>query len=251
MHGDGDRAAPLPAPCPAHGRRSPAARDLMAPFSDPRSVARYAEGPPRFVPGFADLHRMTAVLLAERAPRDARVLVLGAGGGLELKALAEAEPRWTFVGVDPAAEMLRQAERTLGPHAVRARLVEGYIDDAPEGPFDAATCLLTLHLLAPDERRRTASEIRRRLTPGAPFVAAHSSFPQGEGEREHWLSRYAAFAVAAGADPDHARNARVAVAAHLDLLSPAEDEAVLRDAGFTDVSLFYAAFTWRGWIAYA
>jgi tRNA (cmo5U34)-methyltransferase len=225
--------------------------DLLAPFSDPQAVARYTEGPPRFVPGFADLHRMTAILLAERAPQDARVLVLGAGGGLELKALAEAHPGWAFDGVDPAAEMLKLAERTLGPLASRVRLREGYIDDAPEGPFDAAACLLTLHFLAPEDRRRTAIEIRRRLRPGAPFVAAHSSFPQDEGERALWLTRYAAFAVASGADPDHARNARAAVEAYLNVLSPEQDEAILRDADFSDVSLFYAAFTWRGWIAYA
>ena len=223
----------------------------MAPFSDPQSVARYAEGPPRFVPGFSDLHRMTTILLGERAPRDARVLVLGAGGGLELKALAEAHPTWTFDGVDPAAEMLKQAVRTLGPLAPRARLHEGYIDDAPEGPFDAATCLLTLHFLAPEERRRTAGEIRKRLKPGAPFVAAHSSFPQGEDERALWLSRYAAFAVASGADPALAQKARAAVAAHLNIFTPEQDEKILRDAGFSDVSLFYAAFTWRGWVASA
>lgn len=225
--------------------------DLMAPFSDPQSVARYAEGPPRFVPGFSDLHRMTTILLGERAPREARVLVLGAGGGLELKALAEAHPGWTFDGVDPAAEMLKQAVRTLGPLAPRARLHEGYIDDAPEGPFDAATCLLTLHFLPPEERQRTASEIRKRLKPGAPFVAAHSSFPQGEGERALWLSRYAAFAIASGADPALAQKARAAVAAHLNIFTPDQDEAILRDAGFSDVSLFYAAFTWRGWVASA
>ncbi len=225
--------------------------DLMAPFSDPQSVARYAEGPPRFVPGFTDLHRMTTILLGERAPREARVLVLGAGGGLELKALAEAHPGWTFDGVDPAAEMLKQAGRTLGPLAPRARLQEGYIDDAPEGPFDAATCLLTLHFLAPEERQRTAGEIRKRLKPGAPFVAAHSSFPQGEGERALWLSRYAAFAVASGANPALAQKARAAVAAHLNIFTPEQDEAILRDAGFSDVSLFYAAFTWRGWVASA
>lgn len=223
----------------------------MAPFSDPQSVARYAEGPPRFVPGFSDLHRMTTILLGERAPRDARVLVLGAGGGLELKALAEAHPGWTFDGVDPAAEMLKQAVRTLGPLAPRARLHEGYIDDAPEGPFDAATCLLTLHFLAPEERRRTAGEIRKRLKPGAPFVAAHSSFPQGGDERALWLSRYAAFAVASGADPALAQKARAAVAAHLNVFTPEQDEKILRDAGFSDVSLFYAAFTWRGWVASA
>ena len=222
----------------------------QAHFSDPAAVVRYAEGPPRFVPGFADLQRMSSILLAERAPANARVLVLGAGGGLELKAFATAQPGWSFDGVDPAGEMLKLAERTLGPLASRARLHQGYIDDAPDGPFDAAACLLTLHFLDAGERRRTAAEIRRRLKPGAPFVAAHASFPQGEG-RARWLSRYAAFATASGADPAQAEGARAAVEAHLNMLSPEQDEAVLREAGFSDVSLFYAAFTWRGWVGYA
>lgn len=225
--------------------------ELLAPFSDPAAVARYAEGPPRFVPGFADLHRMTGILLAEHAPADARVLVLGAGGGLELKALAQAHPAWTFDGVDPAPEMLKLARQTLGTLAPRAQLHEGLIDIAPDGPFDAATCLLTLHFLPADERIRTAREIRRRLKPGAPFVAAHSSFPQDRGERALWLKRYAAFALGAGADPAQTEKMRAAVEAHLSLYDPEQDEAILRDAGFSDVSLFYAAFTWRGWVAYA
>lgn len=222
---------------------------LMAPFSDPQAVARYVDGPTRFVPGLADLHRMATILLAERAPKDARVLVLGAGGGLELKAFAESQPNWTFDGVDPAGEMLRLAERTLGPHVTRVRLHEGYIDDAPMGPFDAATCLLTLHFLSPAERKRTASEIRRRLKPGAPFVMAHASCPRSE--RALWLSRYAAFGIASGVDPGRANSARAAVETHLNILTPDQDEAILRDAGFSDVNLFYTAFTWRGWVAYA
>ncbi|CAO3379208.1 class I SAM-dependent methyltransferase [Azospirillum argentinense] len=220
-------------------------------FSDPDAVARYTEGPKRFVPGLDGLHRMTGVLLAEEAPRIARVLVLGAGGGLELKALADAHPHWRFVGVDPAAEMLRLAERTLGPHMDRVELVEGYIDDAPEGPFDAATCLLTLHFLAASERERTVRQIHRRLVPGAPFVAAHGSFPQRPAERGLWLDRYAAYAVASGADPEQANAARTAVEASVQMLSPEEDEAVLRNGGFTDAQLFYSAFTWRGWVAHA
>jgi tRNA (cmo5U34)-methyltransferase len=232
-------------------RPDAAVPDFLAPFSDPEAVKHYAEGPRRFVPGFADLHRMTGILLSEHAAQDARVLVLGAGGGLELRALAEAQPGWTFVGVDPAAEMLKLAERTLGPLAARVQLQQGYIDDAPDGPFDAATCLLTLHFLDVDERRRTATEIHRRLKPGAPFVAAHSSFPQHGGKRAQWLSRYAAYAIASGTDPNQANNARAAVDAHLSLLSPEQDTQILLDAGFRSVELFYAAFTWRGWIAYA
>jgi tRNA (cmo5U34)-methyltransferase len=227
------------------------AEELLRHFSNPDAVARYTEGPSRFVPGFADLHRMAAILLAERTPDDARLLVLGAGGGLELKAFAEMHRNWTFDGVDPAREMLKLAERTLGPLGERVRLHEGYIDDAPEGPFDAAACLLTLHFLTPEERRRTAVEIRRRLKPGAPFVAAHCSFPQDESQRALWLSRYAAFAISSGADPDHAQSARVNIERSLLALAPEQDGALLREAGFSEVNLFYAAFTWRGWVAYA
>ena len=223
----------------------------IAPFSDSQAVARYADGPPRFVPGYHAMQRMAVLLLGERAPENARVLVLGAGGGLELKAFAEAHSGWTFDGVDPSAAMLELAGRTLGPLAPRARLHRGYIDSAPPGPFDAATCLLTLHFMTPEERRRAAIEVRRRLRPGAPYVIAHLSFPQREGERALWLSRHAAFLTASGLDAEKAANARAAIDAKTHILAPDEDEAILREAGFQNVSLFYAAFSFRGWVAYA
>jgi tRNA (cmo5U34)-methyltransferase len=223
----------------------------MKPFSDPHAVARYAEGPPRLVPGFADLQRMVMLLLAERAPDDARVLVLGAGGGLEIKAFAEARAGWSFDGVDPSAAMIDLAKTTLGPLAARTQLHHGFIDSAPDGPFDAATCILTLHFVERDERLRTLKEVRRRLKPAAPFAVAHFSFPQEAGERVLWLARYAAFAVASGVEPAQAENARAAIAARLPILAPEDDEQLLRDAGFSGVNLFYAGFAFRGWVAYA
>lgn len=220
-------------------------------FSDRERIANYAEGPRRFTPGLDAVHRMTALLLAEHAPADAHVLVLGAGGGLELKALADAQPGWRFTGIDPAGPMLDLARATMGAEADRADLIEGYIEVAPTGPFDAATCLLTLHFLDRAERIRTLGEMRRRMKPGAPLVVVHSSFPQEEPARTRWLARYAAFAIESGADPAQVEQARAAVSASLALLSPEEDETCLREAGFRDAELFYAAFTWRGWVANA
>jgi tRNA (cmo5U34)-methyltransferase len=222
----------------------------MLPFSDPQAVARYAEKPPRIVPGFADLHRMSALLLAERTPATGRVLVVGAGGGLELKTFAEFQPGWQFDGVDPSAEMLRLAGATLGPLMDRVQLHEGYIDTAPEGPFDAATCLLTFHFLSVAERRHTLQQILYRLKPGAPLIVAHHSFPQEEDERAVWLARYAAFTVANGADRAQTEAGSAVMAARLAVLAPPQDEALLQEAGFADVNLFYAGFTFRGWVAY-
>lgn len=225
--------------------------DIQNAFSDPEMVAKYTEGPPRFVPGYNAMLSMAAILLAERATDDARVLVLGAGGGLELRAFAQAQPLWTFDGVDPSAAMLDLAKQTLGSFASRADLHRGYVDDAPAGPFDGATCLLTLHFVGAEERLRIASEIRRRLKPGAPFVVAHFSIPDGADERPVWFSRYSAFLAASGVEPDKAAAARKAIDGQLSILAPERDEAILHDAGFSDPTLFYTGFTFRGWVAYA
>lgn len=225
-------------------------KDNQEPFSSPASVAGYETGTHRKVPGLADLHRMVTLLLGERCPRDARILVVGAGGGLELKAMAEARPDWTFTGVDPSAAMLDLARQTAGPFADRIRLVQGVVADASLGPFDGATCLLTLHFLDRQERLQTLGEIRRRLKPGAFLVVVHHSCPDGD-DVERWLARSVAFAD--GADIDHAKVAGSAatMAQRLTILSASEEEALLREAGFKDVSLFYAAFSFRGWVASA
>lgn len=222
----------------------------MTGFDDPEAVARYAENPPRLVPGFSDLQRMTRLLLAEAAPADGRILVVGAGGGLELRAFAEARPGWRFVGVDPSAEMLKLARLTLGPLADRVELHEGYVASAPAGPFDGASCLLTLHFVPVAERLATLTEIRRRLKPGASFVVAHHSPPEGPA-RDLWLNRFAAFAADNGVELEAARGGARALGDRLPLLSPEAEVDLLQAAGFTDPQLFYAAFTFRGWVARA
>lgn len=223
--------------------------DPVSSFRDPDAVARYADRTARLVPGLHDLHRMVGVLLAERTPSDARVLVLGAGGGLEARALAEMQPGWRFDGVDPSAEMLQLARTTLGETGARVTFHEGYIDSAPEGPFDAATCLLTLHFLQAAERERTVREVARRLRPGAPFAVAHHSFPTQPSEKDKWLGRNAAYSVASGGvSPSQAAGSIKAMKEHLPVLPPEQDEEILRKSGFAGIELFYTALTFRGWI---
>lgn len=216
-----------------------------------QSVNAYAEGPPRQVPGFAGLHRMTIMLLAERVPSHGRVLVLGAGGGLELEAFAESHPGWSLDGVDPSADMLRVAERVAGRHLDRIRLHQGYIDSAPDGPFDGATALLTFHFIPRDQRLGTLLQLRRRLKRGAPLVTAHISFPQTEPDRSLWIARHVAFGAPDGADPAQLESSRQAIAARLSILAPEDEESMLKEAGFSDVSLFYAGLSFKGWVSYA
>lgn len=222
----------------------------MRGFDDPQTVARYSENPPRLVPGFADLQKMTRLLLAETASADGQILVVGAGGGLELKVFAEAEPGWRFVGVDPSAEMLKLARRTLGPLAGRVDWREGFVSSAPEGPFGGASCLLVLHFVPAEERVAMLTEIRRRLKPGAAFVVAHHSIPSGP-ERNLWLDRLEAFANTNGISFDRTNGGARTLGDRLQILSPEAEADLLHAAGFVDPQLFYAALTYRGWVARA
>ena len=223
--------------------------DSHRPFSNPDMVATYADDTPQRVPGLSDLHRMVMLLLSEQAKQAARILVVGAGGGMELKAMAEAQRDWVFTGVDPSIAMLDLARRNIEPFNDRIELIEGTVQAAPLGPFDGAVCLLTLHFLDKDERLVMLKDIRRRLKPNARLIVAHHSVPSGDAE--HWLALSAAFADRTSIDWGKAMNSAMGMTKRLPLLSPADEELLLREAGFSDVELFYAAFSFRGWVASA
>ncbi|MEM7663844.1 MAG: class I SAM-dependent methyltransferase [Pseudomonadota bacterium] len=220
-------------------------------FDDPEHAAQYAGTPAAFMPAYQAMQQMAGVLIREAAPPNAQVFVHGAGGGSEIEAFARTNPDWTFLGVEPAKPMLDEARKRLGEFSDRVTLHHGYAEDAPEGPFDAATSLLTLHFLNAAEREKTVSEIVRRLKPGAPFVAAHCSFPQDPDHRETWLRRHRDFTIASGVDPEIAEKGRQTIANDIEVFDPETDEMILRDAGLSDVTLFYSAFTWRGWVGRA
>ena len=67
-------------------------------FANPAAITSYVENALNNVPGLNDLHRMVMLLIAEKARAEAHILVIGAGGGMETRAMAEAQPSWRFTG---------------------------------------------------------------------------------------------------------------------------------------------------------
>lgn len=222
------------------------------PFADPDFAARYADGPKRFVPGHQDMLRMSALLLTEDAPDEANILVVGAGGGIELRHFAQAQPGWRFTGVDPSSEMLAVARQTLGELCDRCDLVEGTIDAAPLGPFEGATCLLTLHMIPDDGAKlATLQAIRSRLRPGAPFVVVDHCLNRSDPEFAHKLDRYARFALDSGAPPEDVARACEGIRQFVPMISREREAQLLAEAGFRYIEIFYAGLLWTGWSARA
>lgn len=228
--------------------------DFDANFADPERVKRYTEqGPPAFAPGHGGMLQMIGVLLGESMPETGQLLVIGAGGGLEIRYLAGVERGWRFVGVDPAGAMLDLARAVAGPvGSDRMTLIEGTVEDAPTGPFDAATCILVLGLIADDGGKLALlNGVRSRLKFGAPLILVDQCIDRSAPDFERRLSRYANFALRSNVDPDTVTNARVAVEALQSMVPPGRNEDLLREAGFREAEVFYVGMAWRGWIAYS
>jgi tRNA (cmo5U34)-methyltransferase len=83
------------------------------------------------------------------------------------------------------------------------------------------------------------------------LALVHLSFPQTEPERSLWIARHVAYGLSNGIDPAHVENARQAIRDRLTTLSPEDEMAMIRQAGFSNASLFYAGMSIKGWVACA
>ncbi len=106
-----------------------------SPF-DARAARHYADGPPRQVPGFAGIHRMMNLLLAETVANDSQPFSSSApAAALNSRPWRTSAPAGA-PALDPSADMLQLSPAEItAEHAPRIDLTEGYIDAAPEGPF--------------------------------------------------------------------------------------------------------------------
>lgn len=131
------------------------------------------------IPGLEALYSCLRAVMDASLPTGAKVLIVGAGGGREIEALAPSSKAYRLTGVDPSGDMLSVARDhvALLDATERTTLVKGTVDDLGDSvQFDAATSMLVMHFFPDDGAKLDyLRAIRRRLRPGAPYVHADVS----------------------------------------------------------------------------
>ena len=208
------------------------------------------------IPGYEALHSMTHSLLQTTLSESARLLVVGSGTGMELVNYCQQNQTWSLTGVDPSAEMMAIALEQLVSLGYRERvqLHTGYVSSLPETePMDAATLMLVMHFLPDDgSKLQLLKDIARHLKPGAELVLADiygdRSLPYFAKLRKAWQALY--FSQLDDESRVKAEaNFQTSIDNSIYFITEARIIELLQAAGFSNITKFYNAFLFGGWIA--
>lgn len=206
------------------------------------------------LPGYEVMHTFVLACLRSCLAQTADLLVVGAGGGMELVRLGQGNPQWQLLGVDPSEKMLAIAQQKIAQHQLsqRIRLIQGYVQDLPtDTVYDAATSILVMHFI-PEEDGKLAflKGIAQRLKVSAPLILVDVFGTKGSSELEKTLAALHAYWEETGLPADKQKQLLEIFNNAVYPLSEARILALFQQAGFSRVIRFYTGLWVGGWIGF-
>lgn len=180
-----------------------------------------------------------AVWAMETSEPEPAILDVGAGTGLLSAYLLEKFPDARLTLMDISENMLDQARKRFAARPGTEYVVCDYSRSALGGPYDIVCSALSIHHLAPEDKRELFHRIYAALKPGGIFVNAD----QAEGETPYFTQRYRDYwnGFLRGGPLNDAQHAEILK--RRDTLDRNEKLSVqlawLKEAGFTDVDVVY------------
>lgn len=218
-------------------------------------ATEYDKGIRRTLPTYDPMLRLSQTFLRANLKESASLLIVGGGGGNELKAFGPTNPGWKFTAVDPSKEMLEVAKMKVKQMGIdnRVELINGTITDVPEEyTFEGATCILVLHFIADiDEKHVLLKKVRSHLKPGAPFVLVSKFGDPDDSEFKELVSLWKNYWL----DTTSLSEAKIEelMKGTLTDMSISEEKMrkLLSEAGFHRIANFFRTNHFGGWICHA
>lgn len=143
----------------------------------------------RLIPGYELLHHMTNAQLQVTLADNAHILVIGAGTGKEISALAAINSTWQFTAQDTSKDMLEIAKQRFAEQGITARVsMHNCPVDQLNTKADAVLCLLVMHFVEDNgDKKQILKTIKTSLKKDALLYIADLMRPETLFEREAQL----------------------------------------------------------------
>lgn len=203
----------------------------------------------KLVPDYERIHELVVAQLGLALEDNARILVVGAGTCTEVLALADFDPHWAFMAVEPSTPMVEKAKQRVSAAGLNGAVAfhNGTLDTLDDdGPYDGATAILMMQFLPTEQKAVLFKEIGKRLKSGALLIMAH---PIGDPESdEHTMHMGSWREHMEQAMPDRADEIYANVEDTLHFVPEDDQTQMLIDAGFDAPVRFHSRNVFGAWI---
>lgn len=205
------------------------------------------------IPGYEAMHTMALSFFRSKLPEKANLLIVGAGGGMELVTFGKSNLQWQMLGVEPSSNMLTIAQKKIEQHGLseRVKLHQGYTHDLPTTPlYDGATCILVMHFL-PDDGSKLAllQSIAQRLKSSAYFILVDLFGDTGTETFQQLASVLKLFWEEKGMKPEKMVELLATINKGVHPIPEPRVFELLKSAGFGNILRFYTGIWYGGWVA--
>ncbi len=211
-------------------------------------AASYDFRMPKLVPGYGLMPELALTMLRTRIGEKATVLVAGAGTGAEIIPLAQAEPGWSFIAIEPSQDMISLLDTKLNELSLKDRVS---LYNQPMETFtrelkaDAAICNLVSHFVRGDSAKtHFFRAINQTLKPASPLI--HLEYVPGA---EPVSPEYKEWAHQVGHSETDVKQMSARIANGWD--APAFDRLskIIQAGGFKESTEFFRALDYRGFLS--
>ncbi|RNF40342.1 class I SAM-dependent methyltransferase [Planococcus salinus] len=222
---------------------------------DAEIATEYDKGVRRTLPTYDPMLRLTQTFLRSKLKEEASILIVGGGGGNELKAFGPTNPGWTFTVVDPAKAMLELAGRKSEQLELeeRVELIHGTVENVPDPRiYDGATCILVLHFVADvKEKLALLKKIRSHLKAGSPFVLVTKFGDVNDPEFKTLVALWKDYWLDTTSMTEEKVEELMKGTLVEDSITEEKVRELLKEAGFHKIAHFFKTNHFGGWVCHA
>lgn len=208
-----------------------------------------------FCGAYEEIFNLTYCCLKGNVVDNAKILIVGAGSGMEISVFSPLSPNWDLFGVDPSGDMLNIARKKINDNNLTSeiKLIKGYVDDLEKAEiFDGATCILVMHFLNEEAQKlKLLKSIYQRLKPGSPFVLVDGFGDPTDTEFQENLKAWKQYPLMKGVKESIVEKTFNDVIGEMVHFIPEKEiRNLLEMTGFKKICKFYSGFCYGGWLGF-
>jgi tRNA (cmo5U34)-methyltransferase len=219
-----------------------------------KGAAGYDERIRKLFPFYETIHTAINAALRTVLVAESEVLIVGAGTGAEILELGKTNPKWRFLGVDPAQPMLDLAKEKIRAAGLADRvcLFNGLVRDLPIGKlYDGATAAMIMHFVPDDGGKiEFLRAIASQVKAAAPFVLMDANGDLNSPESELLVEAWKQQQNLAGVTGEEVQSGMKERMKAIHFVASERIEELLTEAGFHRIQRFFQNFMLGGWIAF-